>query len=146
MERLAPAYGDQWETLGLTQALHLACEDLSYVAPMLSACLYFWCPTTNNFHFRYEMMGPTLLEVYAFTGLSADAEAMSAGSECPEISDAAYPLDYSGVTAFRIIQNNVVKDEEPITELEHISSGSSPSTNSSDNVMQLSVEILLPIP
>ncbi|MED6164642.1 hypothetical protein PIB30_092207 [Stylosanthes scabra] len=41
MQRLAPVYGEQWKTLGLTQALQLACEDLSYIAPMVSECLYF---------------------------------------------------------------------------------------------------------
>ncbi|MED6148281.1 hypothetical protein PIB30_051627 [Stylosanthes scabra] len=88
MQRLAPVYGEQWETLGLTQALQLACEDLSYVAPILSACFNFWCPTTNNFHFPYGMIDLTLLEVYAFTRLPADAEAISTGFSCPEISDA----------------------------------------------------------
>ncbi|MED6123525.1 hypothetical protein PIB30_049983 [Stylosanthes scabra] len=48
-------------------------------------------------------------QVYAFMGLPADGESVSAGSPCPEINDADYPFYYSGTTGFGFIQNNMGK-------------------------------------
>ncbi|XLS98403.1 hypothetical protein HN51_041138, partial [Arachis hypogaea] len=116
MSRLAPTYKSVWKSVGITSAIKLATFDLSYSAPLLGASLYFWCPTTNNFYFSYGMMSPTLIEMYALTGMLPDEECVSWSTEYP---DDIFDINFDSTTMSGFIQNNMGFDDDSITDSEH---------------------------
>ncbi|MED6206292.1 hypothetical protein PIB30_025353 [Stylosanthes scabra] len=57
--------------ISIHDLIHFAKYDLSVSHCMVGAMLYFWNPTTNCLHLPCGIVGPTLFEVAAITGLAS---------------------------------------------------------------------------
>ncbi|VFQ75065.1 unnamed protein product [Cuscuta campestris] len=74
VERMEQSKGPVWKSAGIYDAIHLSKIDVPADKNLILAALSFWSISTNSFHFRFGMMGPTLLDVAALTGLRPHGE------------------------------------------------------------------------
>lgn len=74
LDKIRAVKGDFWKLMGIFNLIQLSQALIYYNTLMLWAILYFWNKTTNNFHLRYVMTGPTLYELAIMTGLQLTRE------------------------------------------------------------------------
>jgi hypothetical protein len=82
---------------------------------MLIAALHFFESSTNTFHFRCEMMTPTLFDVAAITGLSPIGDTYDPAKASQNIS-----FDPTEKTFQKYIQENHEVGEEEVSDIEHV--------------------------
>ncbi|RYR76371.1 hypothetical protein Ahy_A01g000961 [Arachis hypogaea] len=68
-QRLEPTKSAAWEALGIQELLRLSHFSLTTYPWMIRVVTCFWNRTTNNFHLSCGMIGMSLLDVAAITGL-----------------------------------------------------------------------------
>ncbi|RYR33253.1 hypothetical protein Ahy_A10g047813 [Arachis hypogaea] len=68
-QRLEPTKSAAWGALGIQELLRLSHFSLTTYLWMIGAVTCFWNRTTNNFHLSCGMIGMSLLDVAAITGL-----------------------------------------------------------------------------
>ncbi|RYR46183.1 hypothetical protein Ahy_A07g031941 [Arachis hypogaea] len=68
-QRLEPTKSADWGALGIHELLRLSHFSLTTYPWMIGVVTYFWNRTTNNFHLPCGMIGMSLLDVAAITGL-----------------------------------------------------------------------------
>ncbi|RYR53670.1 hypothetical protein Ahy_A06g028879 [Arachis hypogaea] len=68
-ERLAPSKNVAWGALGIQDLLRLSHFSPSTLPWMIKAVTFFWNRITNNFHLPCRIIGMSLLDVDAITGL-----------------------------------------------------------------------------
>ncbi|KAL4276611.1 hypothetical protein AHAS_Ahas20G0224500 [Arachis hypogaea] len=79
--------------------------------------MYFWCPATNNFHLVYGIMGSTLMEISALTGLFPNGEDVYWTTTCP---DDVFDINFDSTSVTGFIQNNMSFENDPISDSEHV--------------------------
>ncbi|RYR07340.1 hypothetical protein Ahy_B05g074676 [Arachis hypogaea] len=67
--RLEPTKSADWKALGIHELLRLSHFSLTTYPWMIGAVTCFWNRTTNKFHLPCEMIGMSLLDVAAITGM-----------------------------------------------------------------------------
>ncbi|MCI25135.1 hypothetical protein A2U01_0046324, partial [Trifolium medium] len=80
-----------------------------------TATMYFFEKSTNTFQFKCGMMTPTLLDVAAITGLRPLGEDYD-----PANASGNIPFTYSENTFSEYIAENKGKDNEEVSDVEHI--------------------------
>ncbi|XP_059306582.1 uncharacterized protein LOC132058031 [Lycium ferocissimum] len=78
VDRLEKVKGEKWRTAGIYDAIQLSKIDIPRDSSLLYAALCFWSISSNSFHFNFGMMGPTVLDIVALTGLRPHGEEISA--------------------------------------------------------------------
>ncbi|RYR09266.1 hypothetical protein Ahy_B05g077456 [Arachis hypogaea] len=68
-QRLEPTKSANWGAVGIQELLKLSHFSLTTLPWMIGAVTCFWNRTTNNFHLPCGMIGMSLLDVAAITGL-----------------------------------------------------------------------------
>ncbi|KAK4343124.1 hypothetical protein RND71_038940 [Anisodus tanguticus] len=77
VDRLEKVKGEKWRTAGIYDAIQLSKIDIPFDKNLLSAALCFWSISSNASHFYFGMMGPTVLDIVALTGLRPHREEIS---------------------------------------------------------------------
>ncbi|TMW85591.1 hypothetical protein EJD97_022879 [Solanum chilense] len=122
VDRVEKAKGDVWKSADIYDAIQLSKNVIPMDKNLLYAALCYWSISTNSFHFRLGMMGPTVLDIVALTGLRPHGEEVSAilgmaGSTCHFPKDRTIydnSLRYSKYL-------HVSMSETAVTKEEHIS-------------------------
>ncbi|MCH82814.1 hypothetical protein A2U01_0003626, partial [Trifolium medium] len=86
-----------------------------YYPEMLLAAMHFFEKSTNTFQFKAGMMTPTLLDVASITGLRPLGENYD-----PTNSSGNIPFTYKENTFSKYIDENKGKDNEEVSDVEHI--------------------------
>ncbi|WMV44555.1 hypothetical protein MTR67_037940 [Solanum verrucosum] len=122
VDRVEKAKGEVWKSADIYDAIQLSKNDISMDKNLLYAALCYWSISTNSFHFRFGMMGPTVLDIVALTGLRPHGEEVSAilgmaGSTChfPK-----YGTIYDNSLRYSKYLD-VSKSETAVTKEEHLS-------------------------
>lgn len=74
LDRMILAKGSTWKATGIFDAILLSRKTIPMDNPLFLAAGQFWSTTTNCFHFRAGMMGPTIRDICFLTGLRAHGE------------------------------------------------------------------------
>ncbi|KAH0635449.1 hypothetical protein KY285_037523 [Solanum tuberosum] len=122
VDRVEKAKGEVWKSADIYDAIQLSKNAIPKDENLLFAALCYWSFSTNSFHFRIGMMGPTVLDIVALTGLRPHGEEVSsilgmAGSTCH------FP-HHGTIYHNSIVYNkylDVSKAETDVTQEEHIS-------------------------
>lgn len=69
LNRVSEAKGQLWKSIGIHDAIMLSTSTINMDNALFFASAQFWSTTTNSFHFKVRMMGPTLQDVSFLTGL-----------------------------------------------------------------------------
>lgn len=69
VDRVEKAKGEVWKSAEIYDAIQMSKVDIPMDDKLLFAALCYWSISTNSFHFRFGMMGPTVLDIVALTGL-----------------------------------------------------------------------------
>ncbi|XP_055811595.1 uncharacterized protein LOC129881414 [Solanum dulcamara] len=77
VDRVEKAKWEVWKSADIYDAIQLSKHDLPMDKNLLYAALCYWSISTNSFHFRFGMMGPTVLDIVALTGLRPHGEDIS---------------------------------------------------------------------
>ncbi|KAK4730805.1 hypothetical protein R3W88_023793 [Solanum pinnatisectum] len=119
VDRVEKAKGEVWKSADIYDAIQLSKIDIPMDKDLLSAALCFW---SNSFHFRFGMMGLTVLDIVALTGLRPHGEEVSSILGMA-VSTCHFP--HHGTIYYNSIVYNkyldVSKAETDVTEEEHIS-------------------------
>ncbi|RYR54991.1 hypothetical protein Ahy_A06g030247 [Arachis hypogaea] len=81
------------------------------------ASLYFWCPITNNFHFPYGMMGPTLMDILALIALPVDGEFVL---RLIDYSEDDFDINFELNSISNFIQIDMGSKGDPISDSENV--------------------------
>ncbi|XP_049407861.1 uncharacterized protein LOC125871313 [Solanum stenotomum] len=77
VDRVEKAKWEVWKSADIYDAIQLSKHDIPLDKNLLYAALCYWSISTNSFHFRFGMMGPTVLDIVALTGLRPHGEDVS---------------------------------------------------------------------
>ncbi|XP_018632117.2 uncharacterized protein [Nicotiana tomentosiformis] len=77
VDRVEKAKWEVWKSADIYDAIQLSKIDIPMDKTLLYAALCYWSISTNSFHFRFGMMGPTVLDIVALTGLRPHGEEVS---------------------------------------------------------------------
>lgn len=69
LNRVQEAKAQNWMNSGMFEVIQFSRHPIEMEPSMLGVSLFFWNKTANNFHLPYRMIGPTLFDVSAITGL-----------------------------------------------------------------------------
>ncbi|KAH0638557.1 hypothetical protein KY285_035143 [Solanum tuberosum] len=72
------AKGEVWESADIYDSIQLSKNYVLVDKILLYAALFYWSISTYSFHFRFCMMGPTVLDIVALTGLRPHGKEVSA--------------------------------------------------------------------
>ncbi|XP_009621135.2 uncharacterized protein [Nicotiana tomentosiformis] len=122
VDRVEKAKGEVWKSAGIYDAIQLSKNGIPMDNDLLYAALCYWSISTNSFHFRFGMMGPTVLDIVALTGLRPHGEEVSAilGMAESACDFPKYGKIYNN-SLFYPRYLNVSKGEMAVTEEEHVS-------------------------
>ncbi|CAN4117222.1 unnamed protein product [Withania somnifera] len=74
VDRVEKEKWEVWKSADIYDAIQLSKHDIPMDKNLLYASLCYWSISTNSFHFRFGMMGPTVLDIVALTGLRPHGE------------------------------------------------------------------------
>ncbi|XP_016457228.2 uncharacterized protein LOC107781102 [Nicotiana tabacum] len=122
VDRVEKAKREVWKSADIYDAIQLTKNVIPVDKNLVYASLCYWSISTNSFHFRFGMMGPTVLDIVAFTGLRPHGEEVSAilgmaGSTCDFTK-------YGKIYDNALLYHNYLDASEgeiAVTEEEHIS-------------------------
>lgn len=77
VDRVEKAKWEVWKSADIYDAIQLSKHDIPMDKNLLYGALCYWSISTNSFHFRFGMMGPTVLDIVALTGLRPHGEEVS---------------------------------------------------------------------
>ncbi|XP_010325936.1 uncharacterized protein [Solanum lycopersicum] len=77
VDRVEKAKWEVWKSADIYDAIQLSKHDIPLDKNLLYGALCYWSISTNSFHFRFGMMGPTVLDIVALTGLRPHGEDVS---------------------------------------------------------------------
>lgn len=77
VDRVEKEKREVWKSAGIYDAIQLSKHDIQMDKNLLYAALCYWSISTNSFHFRFGMMGPTVLDIVALTGLRPHGDDVS---------------------------------------------------------------------
>ncbi|XP_060206161.1 uncharacterized protein LOC132633648 [Lycium barbarum] len=77
VDRVEKAKWEVWRSADIYDAIQLSKHNFPMDKNLLNAALCYWSISTNSFHFRFGMMGPTVLDIVALTGLRPHGEEVS---------------------------------------------------------------------
>ncbi|KAF3669675.1 hypothetical protein FXO38_07477 [Capsicum annuum] len=120
IDRPEKVKGNVWRTAGIYDAIQLSKIDIPSERNLLYAVLCFWSISSNSFHFNFGMMGPTLLDIVALTGLRPHGEEISAVHYAPKLNF-TFSKGENGKRSTNyeeFIETNMKRED--ITEDEHI--------------------------
>lgn len=120
VDRLEKEKGEKWRNAGIYDAIQLSKIDIPFDKNLLYAALCFWSISSNSFHFNFGMMGPTVLDIVALTGLRPHGEDISA-ILCSPKSTFTLPRGENGkrLSYGKFLELSMKKGD--VTENEHIS-------------------------
>ncbi|RYR31327.1 hypothetical protein Ahy_B01g056131 [Arachis hypogaea] len=113
-QRLEPTKGAIWGALGIQELLRLSHFSLTTYPWMIRAVTYFWNRTTNNFHLPCGMIGMSLLDVAAITGLPINSPDCTPDMQSKDQYNVVFNTSYS-----EFIAHNMGEDGAEITDSEH---------------------------
>ncbi|RYR20185.1 hypothetical protein Ahy_B03g065273 [Arachis hypogaea] len=114
-QRLEPTKGTSWGALGIQELLRLSHFSLTTHPWMIGAMTYFWNRTTNNFHLPCGMIGMSLLDVAAITGLPINSPDCTPDMQHQHQYNITFNTPYSD-----FIAHNMGEDDTEITNDEHV--------------------------
>nr|XP_016480680.1 PREDICTED: uncharacterized protein LOC107801805 [Nicotiana tabacum]XP_016480681.1 PREDICTED: uncharacterized protein LOC107801805 [Nicotiana tabacum] len=120
VDRLEKEKGEKWRNAGMYDAIQLSKIDIPLEKNLLYAALCFWSISSNSFHFNFGIMGPTVLDIVALTGLRPHGEDISA-ILCAPKSTFTLPKGEKGkrLSYGKFLELSMKKGD--VTEDEHIS-------------------------
>nr|XP_016487838.1 PREDICTED: uncharacterized protein LOC107807898 [Nicotiana tabacum] len=77
VDRVEKAKWEVWKSADIYDAIQLSKIDIPKDKNLIYAALCYWSISTNSFHFRFGMMGPTILDIVSLTGLRPHGEEVS---------------------------------------------------------------------
>ncbi|KAM3341323.1 hypothetical protein P3S68_028958 [Capsicum galapagoense] len=120
VDRVEKAKWEVWKSADIYDAIQLSKHDIPMDKNLLYAALCYWSISSNSFHFRFGMMGPTVLDIVALTGLRPHGEDVSVplgiakpARDFPEFGKVKECLNYCKFL-------DVSMGGMPVTEEEHI--------------------------
>ncbi|RYQ95035.1 hypothetical protein Ahy_B08g090013 [Arachis hypogaea] len=112
---LKPTKSAIWGALGIQELLRLSHFSLTTHHWMIGAVTCFWNRTTNNFHLPCEMIGMSLLDVAAITGLPINSPDYTPDMQSKHQYNVVFNTSYS-----EFIAHNMGEDGTEITDSEHV--------------------------
>ncbi|RYQ83173.1 hypothetical protein Ahy_B10g101799 [Arachis hypogaea] len=114
-QRLEPTKSADWGALGIQKLLKLSHFSLTTYPWMIGAVTYFWNRTTNNFHLPCGMIGMSLLDIAAITGLPINSPDCTPNMQSKHQYNAVLTNSYSD-----FIAHNMGVEGTKITDDEHV--------------------------
>ncbi|RYQ89686.1 hypothetical protein Ahy_B09g096204 [Arachis hypogaea] len=114
-QRLEPTKNAIWGVLGIQELLRLSHFSLTTYPWMIGAVTCFWNRTTNNFHLPCEMIGMSLLDVAAITGLPINSPDCTPDMQSKHQYNIVFNTSYS-----EFITHNMGEDGTEIIDNEHV--------------------------
>ena len=105
-----------WKSQGIFELIQLSRHPIKLNPAMIGASLYFWNRTTNTLQIPYGMVGPTLFEVAAITGLRPTGEVILSNMS----SAHKYRVNMSQTAYSAYIKNNMGMPGSAISDHEHV--------------------------
>ena len=105
-----------WKTLRIYELVQLSWHPIQLNPTMLGASFYFWNRTTNTLEIPYGMVGPTLFEVAAITGLHLTGKVIMSNMSPTH----QYRVNMSQTAYFAYIKNNMGMLGSAVSNHEHV--------------------------
>ncbi|RYQ82372.1 hypothetical protein Ahy_B10g100956 [Arachis hypogaea] len=114
-QHLEPTKGAIWGSLGIQELLRLSHFSLTTHPWMIGAVTCFWNRTTNNFHLPCRMIGMSLLDMAAITGLPINSPDCTPDMQSQHQYNVTFSTSYS-----EFIAHNMGTDGTEIIDNEHV--------------------------